>query len=259
MKGSGLTWDPDRYLAFACQRLLPARDLLGRIPEIDPQVIWDLGCGTGAMTLEIAGRWPGAEVHGLDSSAEMLAAAREADPDEWVRWVQGDIAGWAPDRPADLIFANASLHWVPDHDDLFPRLAGCLRPGGVLAVQMPRNFDEPSHRVLAEVARRPEWRGTVGHLVRPSPVDLPDAYRRRLAACPRVEVWETRYRQVLKGPDPVARWVEGTAARPYLAALGDRSAAFMADYRQAVEPHYPPGPDGTTPFPFLRLFVIATR
>ncbi|MCJ7725170.1 MAG: methyltransferase domain-containing protein, partial [Acidimicrobiia bacterium] len=101
--------------------------------------MWDLGCGTGAITRLLAARWPRAQVWGLDSSPEMLATAGEEDGT--VAWVEGDIASWSPPEPAGLVFANASLHWVADHARLFPALAESLAPGGVLAAQMPRNFD----------------------------------------------------------------------------------------------------------------------
>lgn len=88
-------------------------------------------------------RWPGASVTGIDTSATMLDAAREALPG--ATFVKADVATWTPEAPVDLLFANAVLQWVPDHDRLLPRLAGLLAPGGSLAVQMPDNLDEPSH------------------------------------------------------------------------------------------------------------------
>jgi trans-aconitate 2-methyltransferase len=187
-------------------------------------------------------------------------AARSADTGGAVGWVGGDIAAWAPRQPAGVVLANASLHWVAAHDTLFPRPASTLAPGGVLAVQLPRNSDRPSHRILAEIAARPRWRDRVGGVAGPVPVDGPTAYHDRLAPhCAEVDIWETVYLQVLQGPDPVARWVESTAARPYLAALGPDGGAFLAEYAEAVAEHYPARPDGTTLFPCRRLFVIATR
>ena len=206
----------------------------------------------------LAARWPGARVLGLDSSPEMLDTARQSDGA--VTWIEGDITAWAPPEPADLVFANASLHWVGDHDRLFPALAASLAPGGVLAVQMPRNFDEPTHAVLSQVARRERWSPRVGHRAGWRPVDEPANYFDRLApACTTVDVWETSYLHVLSGEDAAAQWVRGTAARPYLEDLGDAAEEFFAEYAASLRSHYPPRPDGSTLMPFRRLFVIATR
>ncbi len=250
-------WDPDQYLHFADHRIRPALDLLSRIPLIDPETVWDLGCGTGNITRLLRERWPGADVTGLDSSSEMLEQARELPG---ITWVRGPIEDWAPRGPVGVIFANASLHWVPDHERLFPRLAGHLTPGGVLAVQMPRNFDLPSHALLYETARDPDWADRVGHLSTDPAVQEPTRYYEFLTAtCESVEVWETIYVQVLSGPDPVAQWTRGTAARFYLEELGPDAEAFMADYAARLREAYPLRPDGTTLFPMRRLFVVAVK
>lgn len=220
--------------------------------------MWDLGCGTGEITRLLADRWPGAAVHGLDRSPEMLAEAGAAP--SAVDWVEGDIAAWEPERPAGLVFSNAALHWVPGHDRLFPRLARSLAPGGMLAVQMPRNTSEPSHRVLSDVARRERWEERVGYRAGWEPVGPPDAYLDLLLPhCGTVDVWETVYHHVLTGEDAVARWVEGAACRPFLDDLGDDAAEFLAEYADALRPHYPRRSDGTTRFPFRRLFIVARR
>jgi trans-aconitate 2-methyltransferase len=248
-------WDPEQYSTFADHRIRPALDLLNRIPLIDPETVWDLGCGTGSITRLLRDRWPGADVTGLDSSPEMLEQARNLPV---ITWVLGSIEDWTPPQPAGVIYANASLHWVPNHDALFPRLAGYLAPGGVLAVQMPRNFDLPSHTLLYETAAEPSWADRVGHLPTASPIAGPARYHDLLAPhCEAVDVWETTYLQVLTGSDPVAAWTRGTAARPYLDALGADGEAFMADYAARLRDAYPPSPDGTTIFPMRRVFAVA--
>ena len=159
-------WDPGLYDRYGDERLRPALDLIATLGGA-PEDIWDLGCGTGAITRILAERWPEARVRGLDSSPEML---RQARPVTGIEWVEGTIEGWSPERETDLIFSNAALHWVGDHDDLLPRLIGHLTAGGVLAIQMPRNFGEPSHTLLAETARSERWVDSVGHVVGGSPV-----------------------------------------------------------------------------------------
>lgn len=254
----GMSWDAAQYLKFAAPRLRPALDLLARIPtEAAPALAVDLGCGTGSAALAIAARWPAAEVIGVDASAEMLA--KEAPPGTRIRWQQGDIATWRPPRPAGLIFSNAALHWLPDHATLFPALLGQLAPGGVLAVQMPRNFGAPSHTLIHETARQGPWRERLAPLLQPAPVAEPGWYVERLA--PRVaalDVWETDYLQILDGPDPVKEYTKGTWLARFLQALpADEAAAFEADYAARVRAAYPPLADGRTVFPFRRLFIVA--
>lgn len=255
----GASWDPAAYTEFIDERLRPARDLIKRIPPIEPRLITDLGCGTGWATRLLAERWPGATVTGIDSSAEMLAAAREAAGT--IDWLEGDIAGWQPAEPPGLIFSNAALHWLNNHPVLVPRLLDALAPGGVLAVQMPRNYDAPSHRALAELAHERRWRERLAAVLRPWPVAEPQVYLAMLIErAARVDIWETTYWHVLSGDNPVLAWVSGTVLRPLLAVLDeDERATFIAAYGRRLAEAYPPRSDGRTPFPFRRLFIIAVR
>jgi trans-aconitate 2-methyltransferase len=253
------TWDPTQYLAFAGHRLRPALELLGRVPVQSPQRVVDLGCGAGNVTAYLRRRWPQAALVGVDSSAEMLATAAEAQPG--IAWVRADVATWVPDAPPDVIYANASLHWVEDHATLFSRLVGLLGAGGALAVQMPRNFDQPSHTLMHDAAAAGPWAARLAGLQRAVPVREPAFYYDRLAPhCKVVDLWETRYVQVLSGENPVAEFTKGSWLKPLLDALAEpERSAFEADYRRRVRAAYPPRPDGTTLFPFTRLFIVATR
>lgn len=253
-----MSWDTHQYLKFAGPRLQPALDLLARVPTgLDPRIAVDLGCGTGSATQRIAERWPAAEVIGVDSSPDMLA--REAPAGSRVRWVQADIGRWRAPAPVDLIYSNAALHWLPDHTALFPALLEQLAPGGVLAVQMPRNFGAPSHTLIHETARNGPWRDRLAPLIGPPPVAEPAWYIAQLA--PRVaalDVWETEYQQILSGPDPVKEYTKGTWLMRFLQVLPpDEAAALEADYAERVRAAYPPLADGRTVFPFRRLFIVA--
>ncbi len=254
-----MSWNPDQYLKFEQPRLRPALDLLARVPLDAPERACDLGCGTGSMTGVMARRWPQARVVGVDASAEMLAKARAAAPQ--IEWVQADLAAWRPPEPVDLVYSNAALHWLDDHPRVFAELADGLRPGGVLAVQMPNNFREPSHRMIEETVRAGRWRDRLEPLLRPVPVGAPTDYYDILA--PRmsgVDIWETVYLQVLSGPDPVKEWTKGTWLAPLLAALPpEQRDEFEADYAARLRPHYPMRADGRTLFPFRRLFIVARR
>ena len=249
-----MTWDPAQYQLFSDHRLRPARDLADRIPLDAPGVVWDLGCGTGTPTALLRGRWPDAEIHGLDSSPEMLAEAQGDDID----WVLGDIDGWDPGGPVDVIYSNAALHWLDDHEELLPRLLSHLGPGGVLAAQMPRNHMEPSHRRLFDLARSDRWADRVGHLVREAPVLTPRGYHGMLRPLTsHLDLWETSYQQALTGPDPVPSWTRGSVARPFLEALGDDGGEFFDDYTRRLREDYPPAPDGVTLLAYRRVFIIA--
>lgn len=252
-------WDPRQYLRFSGHRLRPAVDLLNRIDLAEPKRIVDLGCGAGNVTVLLRDRWPSAALTGVDGSADMLAQARAAAAD--VKWIEADMARWTPAAPPDLIYSNAALHWLGDHEALFPRLVDMLAPGGVLAVQMPRNFGAPSHTAMADAARSGPWRDRLEPLLRPPPVSEPDVYYGLLAPlAATIDIWETDYLQVLEGDDPVAEWTKGTWLRPLLDALEepDRSG-FELVYRERVRAAYPRRADGRTLFPFRRLFVIAQR
>ena len=252
-------WDPAQYLRFAGHRLRPALDLLNRTDPERAEAVTDLGCGAGNVTRWLAQRWPAADVTGIDGSAAMLARAAEELPG--VRWRQADIAAWMPERPQDLVFSNAALHWLADHHTLFPKLAETLARGGVLAVQMPRNFGEPSHTAMADAARVGPWSEALEPMLKPAPVHEPAFYHRLLAPLvSSIDLWETTYFQLLEGENPVAEWTRGTWLKPMLNALdGDWRDGFEAAYRARVAAAYPPGPDGRTLFPFRRLFIVARR
>ena len=258
---TGEVWDPARYLQFGDLRHRPALDLLARVDHDDPEVIHDVGCGTGTLARLMAARWPDAQVTGSDASAAMLAEAA-AVPSR-VEWRHLDIVDWpdTDDPTVDIITANAVMHWVPDHDELLLRLLRSVRPGGTLAVQMPRSWDEPSHRAIRETLHRtglgsPQLRSRFAT----APVAPAEHYADLLApVATHIEIWETRYLQTLSGPDPVLAWVQGTTLGPILADIGPETDRFLDEVRAALRIAYPPQPDGTTRYPFPRLFIVAGR
>lgn len=252
-----MAWDPAQYLKFADHRLRPAIDLLNRVALDEPGEVYDLGAGAGNVTRLIQERWPAAHVTGVDDSATMLAKAAATAPT--ITWQQADLAAWRPLRPADLIYSNAALHWLTGHERLFPALLAGLAPGGVLAVQMPRNFGAPSHTLISEAARGGPWRQTLEPLLRPAPVADPAFYYDVLTpSAAALDIWETEYLQVLEGADPVKEWTKGTWLKPLLDALVEpERGRFEARYAELVARAYPPRTDGRTLFPFRRLFIVA--
>lgn len=261
MTDASPTWDPAQYNRFEAERDRPARDLLARLPEdLAPREIWDLGCGTGQHAAALGRRYPDAAVHGLDSSAEMLATARTADP--VIDWRQGDIATWTPGQPADLIFANASLQWVPDHQALIPRLARCLAPAGVIAIQMPMAWETLHHRTMRAVAAAGPWASSLVERDTIKALLTPEGYYDLLSrSCGQIDVWSTTYLHALGGMDPVLEWMKGTALRPYIAALPDEPLrnAFLAALAARLRDAFPARADGATLLPFPRLFLVGRR
>lgn len=261
---SATGWDPGQYLRFADHRSRPARELLARVPLAAPAVVYDLGCGAGNVTRVLAERWPAARITGVDSSRDMLAAAASAGAG--IAWVEADLRSWRPEAPPDLLYSNATLHWLDDHAELFPRLLGCLRPGGCLAVQMPLSWHLPSHRLMRETLAGggPDGRAlgtdTLRDVTARNPVGVPSRYYDLLAGRARtVDVWTTEYLQVLEGEDPVLEWVKGTGLRPVLNGLDDdERALFLAEYSRRLRSAYPPRSDGRTLYPFRRIFIVAT-
>ncbi|MBW2522710.1 MAG: methyltransferase domain-containing protein [Deltaproteobacteria bacterium] len=252
-------WDPARYLQFSDLRTRPAAELLARVPVEDPTRVVDLGCGPGNSTALLAERWPTAEIAGIDGSDEMIRRARADNPALHFR--VADITEWQPDEPVDVLFANAALHWIPNHVDLLPRLLGHVAPGGALALQVPNNFDRPAHTEAHRIVREsfPDLDG----ILPDRPVYEAQAHYDALAAeGVVVDVWQTEYLQPLTGPDPIVAWTSGTFLRPLLTALADapdRKAAFLAEYSAAMRHAHPPRPEGVTLLPFPRLFAIAKK
>lgn len=252
-----MSWDPGQYLKFAGERLRPAADLLARVPLEAPASVVDLGCGAGNLAPLILARWPKARLTGVDSSPEMLAKARAEYPQ--AEFIQADIARWRPAAPVEVIYSNAALHWIEEHGALMASLLEALAPGGVLAVQMPRNFRAPSHAAIVETIKQGPWRAQLEPFLRLDPVAEPAHYWRLLKdRAAALEIWETEYLQVLSGENPVAEYTKGTWLKQFLDRLAPAErAAFEADYRKRVAPHYPPQADGRTLFPFRRLFIVA--
>ena len=203
------TWDSDQYLRFAAERTRPAEDLAARVSVTSPKSVIDLGCGPGNSTAVIARRWPAATVAGLDSSAAMIETARTSLAA--VSWSVGDIATWTAASPFDVIYSNAALQWVPQHEALLPRLMGQVAPGGALAFQVPANFDAPGHQLIRAIGASDKWRHRFDSAVREWHVEEPSFYYDALATCSRdVDLWTTEYVHVMPGPDAIVEWYRGT-------------------------------------------------
>jgi trans-aconitate 2-methyltransferase len=257
-QGVHVTWSAQQYSTFENERTRPVRDLVAALPERDVRLAVDLGCGPGNSTEVLARRFRGATVTGLDSSQDMIDAARKRLPQ--IGFEVADIGSWAPAQRYDVILANASLQWLPDHATLYPRLVGQLADGGSLAIQTPDNIDEPAHRLAREVAADGPWADKIGG-VKHLPRHKASFYYELLQPhCARVDVWRTTYFHPLAGAKAVVEWFKGTALLPYLAPLADdERAAYLARYQAAIADAYPALGEGTVLLPFPRLFIVASR
>lgn len=251
-------WNPSTYLQFADERSRPFHDLVARIGADAPAEVIDLGCGPGGLTASLATRWPTARIIGIDSSPQMIARAEEHRSDA-VSFEVGDLATWRPATAVDVVVSNAALQWVPNHLDVLPHLVKQLNAGGWLAVQVPGNFDEPSHVLLHELARDPRFAAATTGRLRPAAHDAATYLSRLSELGCAVEAWETTYLHVLDGEDPVFRWISGTGARPVLQALdAEQRAEFEAEYKEQLREAYPRRSFGTV-LPFRRVFVVARK
>lgn len=252
-----MRWDPTQYSRYSDERSRPFFELVARIGAEQPNMVVDLGCGSGELTVALRDRWPQATIRGLDSSPEMIARAPQGEGVEFGLAAAEEFGATG----VDVLISNAMLQWVPDHGPLLRAWAEQLNPGGWLAVQVPSNFAAPSHRLMRELAEEPRWRERLhGVLRHDDAVATPAAYVDLLGDIGlRVDAWQTEYQHILQGVDPVLEWVRGTGLRPVLATLSDEEASeFSAEYARRLRTAYPRRPYGTV-FGFARTFVVAEK
>ncbi|VTU27139.1 Trans-aconitate 2-methyltransferase [Variovorax sp. SRS16] len=255
-----LDWNPALYRRYEDERTRPAQELLARVPLARAAQVVDLGCGPGNSTELLVQRFDGATVVGTDNSEAMLASARERLPQ--AHFELSDIATWRPESPPDLIYANAALQWVPGHETLIPRLFAALAPGGVLAIQMPDNRQEATHRLMRELAAEAPWAQAIGDADKLRTLLLSiDGYYDLLAAdAAKVDVWRTAYQHPMVSAAAIVEWVRGTGLRPFVDRLPpDLQASYLAEYERRVAEAYPPRTDGRLLLAFPRMFIVAQR
>jgi trans-aconitate 2-methyltransferase len=253
-------WSARQYLKFADERTRAARDLLAQVPLAEPRLIYDLGCGPGNSTALLAEAYPDAEIIGVDNSHDMLSAARAALPDR--QFIEGDLSIWRTDRRADLVFANAVFQWVPGHVGVLREFVEDMKEGGVLAVQMPYNLDQPSHVLMRETAAEGAWKTKLADAAKARDI-LPSAmayYETLKPVATRMDIWETDYYHPLDGAPAIMEWLKGTGLRPFLDPLdAGEKAAFLSVYEKKIAAAYPRAGDGKSLLRFPRLFIVAQR
>ncbi|RYF81244.1 MAG: trans-aconitate 2-methyltransferase [Comamonadaceae bacterium] len=270
-----LDWNPALYRRYEDERTRPAQELLARVPLTQVARVVDLGCGPGNSTELLVQRYPGADVLGIDNSEAMLVSARERLPERQfrARFEFGDIATWAPPSAntatntathtaPDLIYANAALQWVPDHETLIPRLFAALAPGGVLAIQMPDNRQEPTHRLMRAVAAEAPWAKPIGNAdaLRTDLLGIGGYYDLLAPVAAQVDVWHTVYQHPMASASAIVEWVRSTGLKPFVDRLpAELQASYLAEYERRVDTAYPPRTDGQRLLAFPRLFIVARK
>ncbi|MCA9195374.1 MAG: DinB family protein [Planctomycetaceae bacterium] len=253
-------WDAALYLKYGDERTRPAVDLAARIKLDSPATVVDLGCGPGNSTQVLRSRWPSAEVIGIDNSANMIAAAREAFPEQ--SWVLADISGWAPQRSFDLVYSNAALQWIPNHAALMVQLFEAVSAGGVLAFQIPSSMYATVRTLIHEISENPKWTDRMDGPRRELTMESPSFYYDALCGvASKLDIWETEYSHVMESADAIVDWISSTGLRPFLAVLDadTEREQFVSEVRSRVQQSYEPRSDGQVLFRFRRTFVVAYR
>ena len=241
-------WSPEQYEKFKDERAQPFHDLVALIEHRPRMRVVDFGCGTGELTRALHEQLQAEETVGIDNSETMLLKSASFGT-EMLRFERGDIEAFVTDRPYDLVFSNAALQWVADHERLFAKLVGFLAPRGQFAVQMPSNFDHPSHRVAAELAP------SFGLEARTPSVLPPERYAELLdrLGFTRQHVRMQVYGHLLPSSRDVAEWTKGSTLTEYQRKLGDRYEQFVVEYTERLTREL--GDERPYFFPFKRLLI----
>ncbi|EOE5319551.1 trans-aconitate 2-methyltransferase [Providencia rettgeri] len=247
-------WNPDLYLQFKQERTRPSYDLISHIHADNACNLTDLGCGPGNSTQILREMYPLARIIGVDNSPAMLVEAKKNLPD--CQFINANIETWVPEIKQDLIFANASLQWLPDHNLLFPHLVNQLKSNGILAIQMPNNWNEPTHALMRKVANEQ----TISAVNRTALLSIAEYYDLLSTTHCSVDIWQTTYYHVMPSIDSIIDWLSVTGLRPYLENLGKKQTKqFLARYHELLTEAYPTQDNGHVLMPFPRLFIIARK
>jgi len=253
-------WDPQQYLQFKHERTQPSRDLVARIDIDDPKTIIDVGCGPGNSTQILNTRWPNAVIVGLDNSEKMIERARKDYPNQ--QWMVGDALTYTTNQAYDIVFSNAAIQWIPNHDVLIPRLFQLAQKNGILAIQVPANHESPLYRIIVRTSQKRKWRAfTKGYELAITYHNAEYYYNALVSLTQKVALWETTYYHILKSHQDLIEWYRSTAMKPILDRLqtDERRADFEEEVLSESKEYYALQRDGRIIYPFKRLFFTARK
>ena len=253
-------WNASHYLKYGDQRTRAAADLVARINLDSPTTIADLGCGPGNSTQLLRDRWPNADVIGIDNSTDMLRSAQQTYPDQ--NWLLADVSKWSPDSSLDLIYSNAALQWIPNHQTLMQHLIATVSPDGALAFQIPSSTYATIRTLIHEISRDSAWNERMQRPRKALTMETPAFYYDVLASnSTRLDIWETEYSHIMESKDAIIDWISSTGLRPFLAVLTDdrERNTFLTELHNRVDDAYESRADGKVLYPFRRTFIIAYR
>ena len=253
-------WDSSQYLKFKSERTQPAIDLVNRITVKNPNNIIDIGCGPGNSSFELKKSFPSARVLGIDNSENMIKAANDRYGDIEFKLCDASTELCKIGEKFDVVFSNACIQWVPDHKPLLENMMSLLNNGGMLAVQMPMNYEEPIHKIMSAVAVSEKWKDKLGfqrHFYTLSPEEYFDILSEISSG---FSIWQTTYFHIMESHDDIIQWYRGTGMRPYLSRLSETDGAeFENDVKRELVKAYPKQKNGKIIFRFPRLFFTAVK
>jgi trans-aconitate 2-methyltransferase len=260
MKNSN-DWQPDKYLKYKRERTQPSIDLVSKINiDFTPERIIDFGCGPGNSSQVLVKRWPSASLTGVDTSETMIAKAKSDFPDQ--QWLIGDARTFASNQKFDIVFSNATLQWIPDHENLLKHFHELLTDRGVIAVQLPMFWDMPLGKLIQRVAAEERWRDVMKGVSDLFTIHNYSFYYDLLSPyCRSVDVWVTDYLHILESPASIYEMVQTTGLRPYLERIksDDDKKAFEKEVFDETVKAYPVQKNGKVIFPFTRLFFVGYK
>lgn len=256
-----MKWDSNQYMKFGNERTRPSAELAAQIKLAAPKTVIDLGCGPGNSTENLLNRFPEADILGVDSSDDMLESAREKYKGTSLHFEQMNISpDMTVDKCYDVVFSNACLQWIPDHERLIPKVFDMVNDGGVMAIQLPLSHRLVIYDIVRELENNEKWKGCFEGVEKIKTLE-PEVYFDMLSdLTDDFNVWETVYYHRMKTYDDIIEWYKGTGLRPYFRVLSeDKQAEFCEDILSRLREELPMQKNGEVIYKFPRLFFTAYK